>query len=217
MRSSRTTRKRALTGANATYGGENQRRTISVARSEARTRIDQQVERLKAAAFARLEQAEDLDQIDRIVDALVDGSDTLPFPADTGNALADRIGPVWTLKGAAARMVGQGTKPLTAERLRQRVTDRTLVGLFTRDRKWVLPAWQFRVVDGQLRVRDDVVALWQLLPHDPQRTSAWTTAAWMVSPLGSLESDTPLGWLDRRGLDQTLVAAAARVRARTAA
>jgi hypothetical protein len=164
-----------------------------------------------------VEQANDVAQVDRIADAFLHGTDTLPLPTGTDNPLAERIGPVWTLAGAAARMPGRGNKTLGPERLRQRVTEQTLVGLFTRDRKWVLPAWQFRAVDDRLVVSEPVIALWRQLPHDPERASDWTIAAWMASPLGSLGGSSPLAWLERHGLDDTLADAAGRVRARTAA
>lgn len=179
---------------------------------------------------ARLRQVADryLDQIDAassaariagVVDAFLDGTDTLPTTdAAAGNPLADRIGPCWTLKAAAERMPGQGGKHLSPERLRQRVKERTLVGLQTHDRYWVIPAWQLRATAmGHLTVRDDVAALWQLLPVDPDRVSDWTLASWMAGPLGSLGGSSPLAWLDTHGLDRTLDNAARGVRARLAA
>lgn len=191
--------------------------SLALARQNARDRIDRGFERAKERAYGYVDEAQDPSELEGFVEATLDATGTLPLPPSNGNALADRIGPVWTLKGAALRMSGHGAKPLGSERLRQRATERTLVGLFTRDRKWVLPAWQFRTVDGRLTVRDDVVKLWRELPHDPQRASDWTMAAWMASPLASLGRHTPLEWLGLHGMDAALAGAAARVRARTAA
>jgi hypothetical protein len=164
---------------------------------------------------AEVAAAESAEEVDAVVASLTAALDTLPLYAD-GHPLARRIGPCWTLEGAAVRLRGRDGGPLNPETLRVRATKHTLVGVQAADdRRWYLPAWQFDTDRGQLRVRDDVVALWQLLPHDT--ASAWTHAAWMASPLRSLDGRSPLAWVDEHGLDDNVADAARRVAVRLSA
>lgn len=133
------------------------------------------------------------------------------------SAVAERIGPIYTAAEVAAWLVAPGTTPLSTEAIRKRALKQQLVAFQADDRHWAFPAWQFDPIAGRLVVRDDVTALWQTLPHDTWRSAA-TLAAWMNSPLRSMEGVAPAAFAAAHGADHPTVAAAvSRLRAGAAA
>lgn len=131
----------------------------------------------------------------------------------TSGTLPDRIGPCYRTV-QLVRLLSETGRTLTDEAVRARRRSGGLIGLRTRDRRWVYPAWQFHTRPGRLIVRDDVLALWGSLgDHD----DPWSRAAWLTGRRADLDRAHPLAWLDRHGLDSRLRAAAADRRRRTAA
>lgn len=135
-----------------------------------------------------------------------------PRPAD-GDRLAERVGPCYRT-AQLVRLLPESGQPITDEAVRARRRSGSLIGLRTRDRRWVYPAWQFRVRPGRLVVRDDVFDLWALLgtADDP-----WSRAAWMGGRRRDLDGHSPLAWLQVHGLDERLRVAAGDRRRRAAA
>lgn len=174
--------------------------------------IDARVAEVRGRMHNAVSSAGSADEVEAVVASFAAALETFPRQAE-GHPLANRIGPCWTLEGAAARMRGRTGRPLNPETLRIRATKGTLAGVQAADDcRWYLPAWQFTTDRGRLDVREAIIALWRSLPRDT--ASAWTHAAWMVSPLESLEGRSPVGWVDEHGLDDTVGAAARRVAAR---
>jgi hypothetical protein len=132
---------------------------------------------------------------------------------DTSGRLADRVGPCYRTN-QLVRLLPESGAAITDEAVRARRESGRLIGLRTRDRRWLYPAWQFRTRPGRLEVRADVLDLWQLLGH---ADDAWSRAAWLTGPRADLAGESPLGWLDRHGLDRGLRAAAGDRRRRAAA
>lgn len=125
----------------------------------------------------------------------------------TGTSLlARRIGPVYTTDDLSCWLVTPGRPPLTTQAIRKRAKRRQLVGFSTDDKQWAFPAWQFDRAAGRLIPRQEVVSLWQRLPHGAVLTSA-DLAAWMNTKFASLDG-TPAGRADRRGADDAALAAA---------
>jgi hypothetical protein len=88
---------------------------------------------------AEVAAAESAEEVDAVVASLTAALDTLPLYAD-GHPLARRIGPCWTLEGAAVRLRGRDGGPLNPETLRVRATKHTLVGVQAADdRRWYCP------------------------------------------------------------------------------
>lgn len=131
------------------------------------------------------------------------------------NRFADRIGPVYTT-GQLQRLLA-GPDEITDEAVRARRTQGRLVGVKTADGRWAWPAFQFRVAPGRLVPRDDVLALWNVLPWRDGHLDDVTLVAWLRGPRRDLDGATPLEWLERHGLDEALRRAAGRVRRRSAA
>lgn len=134
-----------------------------------------------------------------------------PRPANS-ERLAERVGPCFR----TVQLVGllpEGGLPITDEAVRARRRSGHLIGLKTRDRRWVYPAWQFRTRPGRLVVRDDVHELWALLGADDD---AWSRAAWMSGPRRDLDGRSPLAWLETYGLHERLRSAAGDRRRRAA-
>lgn len=137
----------------------------------------------------------------------------LPRP----NRFVARLGPVYATGQLQRLLPGTSAKPVTDEAVRDRRQHGRLIGIKTRDGRWAYPTFQFRVAPGKLVPRDDVLALWNLLPHEDPDVDALTLAAWLTGSRADLEGGTPLEWLDTRGLDERLRRAAGRVRRRLAA
>lgn len=135
-----------------------------------------------------------------------------PRPADSGR-LAERVGPCYRT-AQLVRLLPEGGGPITDEAVRARRQSGHLIGLKTRDRRWVYPVWQFRTRPGRLVVRDDVLDLWGLLGADDD---PWSRAAWMTGRRRDLDGQDPLAWLEAHGLDERLRAAAGDRRRRVAA
>lgn len=135
-----------------------------------------------------------------------------PQLANSGR-LAERVGPCYRT-AQLVRLLPEGEQPITDEAVRARRQSGHLIGLKTRDRRWVYPAWQFRARPGRLVVRDDVLDLWSLVGtnDDP-----WSRAAWMAGPRRDLDGQSPLAWLEAHRLDERLRAAAGDRRRRAAA
>lgn len=135
-----------------------------------------------------------------------------PRPAN-GDRLAERVGPCYRT-AQLVRLLPESGRPITDEAVRARRRSGSLLGLRTRDRRWVYPAWQFRARPGRLVVRDDVLDLWALLgaADDP-----WSRAAWVRGPRRDLDGHSPLTWLEAHGLDERLRAAAGDRRGRAVA
>lgn len=127
--------------------------------------------------------------------------------------LAGRVGPCYRTS-QLVRLLPASGQPITDEAVRARRQSGHLIGLKTRDRRWVYPAWQFRTRPGRLVVRDDVLDLWALLGADDD---PWSRAAWARGPRRDLDEHSPLAWLDIHGLDERLRAAAGDRRRRAAA
>lgn len=135
----------------------------------------------------------------------------LPRP----NRFAARVGPVYTTGQLTRLLPGTTSDAITDEAVRDRQRNGRLVGFKTADGRWAWPAWQFRTAPGRLIPRDDVIALWRLLPD--RGPSELTRIAWMTGGHRGLDGLAPQAWLDRHGLDQRLRAAAHRWSARVAA
>lgn len=127
--------------------------------------------------------------------------------------LAERIGPCHRTP-QLQRLLSESGAPITDEAVRGRIRSGSLIGLKTRDRRWVFPAWQFHARAGRLVVRADVVELWRLTDGG---FDAWTRAAWMAGARRDLDGSAPLEWLEAHGLDPRLRAAAGDFRRRAAA
>ncbi len=125
------------------------------------------------------------------------------------SALARRIGPVYSLAHLREWLTPPDAPPLTAEAVRKRAVKHTLIAFQTDDRQWAFPAYQFVDVAGHLIPRDDVIAVWQALPHDSWRSDA-TLAAWMTTRLASMDGHGPAEFAGRHGADHPLVADAIR-------
>lgn len=170
---------------------------------------------------------------DRIVEMLGRGEISIPGTADLDrigaraaeyavmelraprrrSVVADRIGPVYTTLEVAEWLVGPGDRPLTTEAVRKRGLRRQLVGIQTDDRRWAYPGFQFEAIGGRLLVRDDVIRVWQMLPHDSWRSDA-TLAAWMNTRLRSMGGLTPSDYGAINGAeDPIVIAAIGRLRA----
>lgn len=132
---------------------------------------------------------------------------------DNSSVLAERVGPCFRT-AQLVRLLPESGPRITDEAVRARRQSGRLIGLRTRDRRWLYPAWQFHTRPGRLVIRDDVLELWGLLGavDDP-----WSRAAWLSGPRGDLAGVSPLAWLDRHGLDGRLRAAAGERRRRAAA
>lgn len=137
----------------------------------------------------------------------------LPRP----NRFADRVGPVYTTGQLQRLLPGIDSDGISDQAVRNRLAAHTLIGIKTRDGRWVFPAWQFRVRPGRLTVRTDVIDLWRRLPVDDGTLDAWTLMAWMTGARKDLDGLSPLEWLAEHGDDDRLARAAGRVRARAAA
>ena len=175
----------------------------------ARERVEQLLEQASARAVDQVDATSGGEELAQIVAAYEAAVATLPA-TPAGNPLAERVGPCWTLEGAAARMSSRSGGLLTPEALRVRATRHTLVGVQTEDRRWFLPGWQFDVDRERLVPNAAVTELWQLLPHGA--ASPWTHAAWMVSRHRQLDSATPVAWVRKHGVDEAArTAAGARV------
>lgn len=129
--------------------------------------------------------------------------------------LARRIGPVHTTDDLTRWLVAPGRRPLTTQAVRKRAKQHQLVGFVTDDRQWAFPAWQFDRAAGRLIPRQEVVALWQQLPHDGFLSDV-DLAAWMNTRFESLRA-TPAERANRHGSDdEGLRAAVSRLRNRAA-
>lgn len=137
----------------------------------------------------------------------------LPRP----NRFVTRLGLVYTTGQLQRLLPGASAKPVTDEAVRDRRQHGRLIGVKTRDGRWAYPAFQFQVRPGKLVPREEVLALWRLLPSDDPDVDTLTIAAWLTGPRADLEGRTPLEWLDAHGLDERLRRAAGRVRRRLAA
>lgn len=135
----------------------------------------------------------------------------LPRP----NRFAARVGPVYSTGQLARLLPGTGAPSITDEAVRDRRRNRRLVGFKTADGRWAWPAWQFRTVPGRLVPRDEVIALWRLLPDDGP--SELTRIAWMTGAHRGLDGHSPRAWLDQHGLDDRLRAVTQRWAGRLAA
>lgn len=102
------------------------------------------------------------------------------------DALAERIGPVYSSGDLRHWLVPVSHEPLTGEAVRKRAQQRTLVAFRTADRRWVFPEFQFAFVDGRLEPIPGVIALWQTLPHEA-RLPQLDLIVWMRTPLRDLE------------------------------
>ena len=191
-----------------TVDGNLRRAEKSPTKKWARQRVEQLLEQASARAADQVDAAAGGEELAQIVAAYETAVATLPA-SPVGNPLAERVGPCWTLEGAAVRMSSRSGGPLTPEALRVRAIRRTLVGVQTEDRRWFLPGWQFDVDRERLVPNAAVTELWQLLPHDA--ASPWTHAAWMVSRHRRLDRCTPVDWVRDHGVDEAArVAAGAR-------
>lgn len=140
----------------------------------------------------------------------------LSLQAGGRSALARRIGPVFTVDDLARWLPPPGAGPLTGEAVRKRAKRRQLVAFVTSDRQWAFPAWQFDRVGGRLLPREDVIALWLLLPTDGFLTDA-DRAAWMATRLIDLDGQTPAMYAFEHGVQATsLQKALGRLRRRAA-
>lgn len=137
----------------------------------------------------------------------------LPRP----NRFAARLGPVYSTGQLQRLLPGPGAPPVTDQAVRARRQEGRLIGVKTADGRWAWPAFQFRAAPGRLVPRDDVLALWRLLPTDTDTHDPITLAAWLTGARRDLEGMTPLAWLNAHGLDERLRTAAGAVRRRAAA
>jgi hypothetical protein len=129
--------------------------------------------------------------------------------------LARRIGPVYAIGDLTRWLAAPGGEALTGEAVRKRALKRRLVAFRTDDAHWAFPAWQFDRAAGRLVPRQEVLSLWQALPHEGFLTDA-DLAAWMHTRLAGLD-DTPALYAHRHGADAVpLQEAVSRLRARTA-
>lgn len=191
--------------------------------------LDAAADRLSAptreAALSLLERLEAVGVIDELDDADLDrvarrAADVLASElthAVTGmSELARRIGPVYAVEELCEHLTASGAPALTAEAVRKRVRQRTLVAFLTDDRQWAFPAWQFDPVAGQLVPNRDVIGVWQQLPHDGFLTAV-DLAAWMKTKFERLPEGTPAETARRHGADHPALAQAiARVGQRAA-
>lgn len=135
----------------------------------------------------------------------------LPRP----NRFAARVGPVYATGQLTRLLPGAEAAPISDEAVRDRQRNRRLVGFKTADGRWAWPAWQFRAAPGRLTPREDVIALWRLLPDEGP--SELMRIAWMTGAHDGLAGQSPLLWLEQHGLDDLLRQAAGRWAGRTAA
>lgn len=135
----------------------------------------------------------------------------LPRP----DRFAARVGPVYSTGQLARLLPGSAADTITDEAVRDRQRSRRLVGFKTADGRWAWPAWQFRTAPGRLILRDEVIALWRLLPAD--EPSELARIAWLTGDHADLDDRSPLVWLNRHGLDDHLRAVAQRWAGRIAA
>ena len=140
----------------------------------------------------------------------------LSLQAGGRSALARRIGPVFTVEDLARWLPPAGAGPLTGEAVRKRAKQRQLAAFLTSDRQWAFPAWQFDRVAGRLLPREDVIALWLLLPTGGFLADA-DRAAWMATRLQDLDGKTPALYAFEHGVQATaLQQALGRLRRRAA-
>ena len=144
------------------------------------------------------------------------GSDAADFVVSRHgrrHQVAERVGPVYTTDDLARYLVGPG-RALTTEAVRKRAKRRQLVSFISGDGLWLFPAWQFTTVGGTLEPVAGVIELWQRLPHDSV-LDALDLVLWAVTPLRSLDGESPARWAATRGAgDPALAKAVARLRAR---
>jgi hypothetical protein len=145
-------------------------------------------------------------------------------PAELGQALdlalphvvrsrwADRIGPVYTT-GQLQRLLR--AEPITDEAVRDRRRSGRLIGFKTSDGMWAFPAFQLEAHGGRLLVREDVIALWRLLPW--RSADQLELIAWMTGRRHDLQASTPVAHVVEHGIDEPLQRAAARLSGRLAA
>lgn len=135
----------------------------------------------------------------------------LPRP----NRFVGRIGAVYATGQLARLLPGSDSAPITDEAVRDRHRNGRLIGFKTADGRWAWPAWQFSTAPGRLVTRQDVIALWRLLPDDGP--SELLRIGWLTGEHRSLDAQSPLWWLDHHGLDDRLRRAAGRWSGRLAA
>jgi hypothetical protein len=128
------------------------------------------------------------------------------------NRFVARVGPVYTTGQLQRLLPGAGAGPISDEAVRDRARKGRLIGFRTADRRWAWPAWQFRVQPGRLAPREEVLALWRLLPADGP--DELTRVAWLTGAHDDLDGRSPLAHLDAAGLDDRVTAAAHRWAAR---
>lgn len=158
---------------------------------------DEYADRL-AAAGNGLKDVGGVDGIAELVRAV------LPRP----NRFAARVGPIYSTGQLTRLLPGSSIPAITDEAVRDRQRNARLIGFKTADGRWAWPAWQFRTAPGRLIPRDDVIALWRLLPTGGP--SELTRIAWMTGEHAGLDGLSPLEWLSAHGLDDQLHAVALR-------
>jgi hypothetical protein len=145
-------------------------------------------------------------------------------PAELGQALdlalprlgrspwADRIGPIYTT-GQLQRLLR--AEPITDEAVRDRRRSGRLIGFKTSDGLWAFPAFQLEAHGGRLRVREEVIELWRLLPW--RLADQLELIAWMTGRRKDLQGATPVAHALEHGIDEPLRRAVARLSGRLAA
>jgi hypothetical protein len=99
----------------------------------------------------------------------------------------EQIGPFYDTAGLRA-LLG-----VTKQALHDRVQRGTLLAVTSRDGKIGYPAFQFAGLEVLPGVRE-ALAAFRGAPVD-----GWAIAAWFTTPAGSLDGQTPAGWLVERG------------------
>jgi hypothetical protein len=193
------------------------------------SRVDAAVDRVAAvtreATRAALERLEAAGVIERLDDSTLEraamraadmAAAELARAAAGTSQLALRIGAVYAVDELCEYLTPPGERPLTAEAVRKRVKQHSLVAFLTDDRHWAFPAWQFDQLAGRLVPNRDIVTLWQRLPHAGFLSDA-DLAAWMNTRFAGLPENTPAATARHHGADRPqLTNAVARLTQRAA-
>lgn len=111
------------------------------------------------------------------------------------NELAALLGPFWS-EDRARRALGVES----AEAMRSRRHDGTLLALDTTNGTRLYPVWQFHRAAGHVEVRPALVPLMRALRHH----NSWTVATFLNTPAPELDGHTPMDAL-RNGYPATLL------------
>lgn len=129
--------------------------------------------------------------------------------------VARRVGKIYYTDDLARYLVGPG-RSMTTEAVRKRAKRRQLVSFTSNDGLWVFPTWQFALSGGRLEPIEDVIRLWQRLPHD-SAMDALDLVMWANTEMRWLGGDTPARRATTHGIDDpSLTRAISRLRGRVA-